>query len=97
MPREIGESAIIDGVSSFNTFPSIISPFLQPVIAAVAVLDIIWIWNDFLLPLLMVNRSPNTQTPARAAMVLTLILSVIVFSFLQKYIVEGIAAGSIKG
>lgn len=114
VPREIDESAIIDGASSFRTFLSIISPLLQPVTATVAVLDIMWIWNDFLLPLLMVNGSPKTRTLvlaaynfvgqlntkwhyALAAMVLALIPSVIVFIFLQKYIVEGIVAGSIKG
>jgi len=114
VPREIDESAVIDGASSFGTFLKIISPLLQPVTATVAVLDIMWIWNDFLLPLLMVNGSPKTRTLvlaaynfvgqlntkwhyALAAMVLALIPSVIVFIFLQKYIVEGIVAGSIKG
>jgi len=74
----------------------------------------VWIWNDFLLPLLMVNGSPKTRTLvlaaynfvgqlntkwhyALAAMVLALLPSVVFFIFLQKYIVEGVVAGSIKG
>ena len=114
VPREIDESAMIDGASSLRTFLRIISPLLQPVTATVAVLDIMWIWNDFLLPLLMVNGSPATRTLvlaaynfvgqlntkwhyALAAMVLALVPSVIFFILLQKYIVEGIVAGSIKG
>jgi raffinose/stachyose/melibiose transport system permease protein len=114
VPREIDESATIDGASTFRTFRSIIFPLLQPVTATVIVLDVMWIWNDFLLPLLMVNGSPRTRTLvlaaynfvgqlntkwhyALAAMVLALLPSVVFFIFLQKYIVEGVVAGSIKG
>ncbi len=114
VPREIDESATIDGASTFRTFRSIIFPLLQPVTATVIVLDVMWIWNDFLLPLLMVNGSPKTRTLvlaaynfvgqlntkwhyALAAMVLALLPSVVFFIFLQKYIVEGVVAGSIKG
>ena len=114
VPREIDESAVIDGASTFRTFRSIIFPLLQPVTATVIVLDVMWIWNDFLLPLLMVNGSPKTRTLvlaaynfvgqlntkwhyALAAMVLALLPSVVFFIFLQKYIVEGVVAGSIKG
>ncbi len=114
VPQEIDESATIDGASTFRTFRSIIFPLLQPVTATVIVLDVMWIWNDFLLPLLMVNGSPKTRTLvlaaynfvgqlntkwhyALAAMVLALLPSVVFFIFLQKYIVEGVVAGSIKG
>lgn len=62
IPREIDESAFIDGASTFQTYRYIIFPLLKPVTATVVVLDVMWIWNDFLLPLLMVNNSPNTKT-----------------------------------
>jgi raffinose/stachyose/melibiose transport system permease protein len=114
VPREIDESATIDGAATFTTFSRIIFPLLKPVTATVVVLDVMWIWNDFLLPLLMVNGSPKTRTLvlaaynfvgqlntkwhyALAAMVLALLPSVVFFILLQKYIVEGVVAGSIKG
>ena len=114
VPQEIDESATIDGATTFRTFRSIIFPLLKPVTATVIVLDVMWIWNDFLLPLLMVNGSPSTRTLvlaaynfvgqlntkwhyALAAMVLALLPSVVFFILLQKYIVQGVVAGSIKG
>ncbi|MCR5033360.1 MAG: carbohydrate ABC transporter permease [Lachnospiraceae bacterium] len=114
IPREIDESAHIDGASTFRTFVSVIFPLLKPVTVTVIVLDVMWIWNDFLLPLLMVNSSNKTKTLvlaaytfvgqmntkwqyAMCAMSLTVIPSIIAFIFLQKYIVEGVVAGAIKG
>jgi len=67
IPRELDESATIDGASGFSLFFRIIFPLLKPVTATVAVLDIMWIWNDFLLPLLMVNGSASTKTLTLAA------------------------------
>ncbi len=114
IPAEIDESAKMDGASLIRTFISIIFPLLKSVTITVVVLDVMWIWNDFLLPLLMVNRSPKTKTLvltaynfvgqyntqwhyAMTAMVLAILPSVIIFIFLQKYIVEGVVAGAIKG
>lgn len=62
IPREIDESALIDGATTFKTFTSVIFPLLKSVTATVIVLDVMWIWNDFLLPLLMVNSTPKTKT-----------------------------------
>ncbi len=62
IPREIDESAFIDGASTFQTFRHVIFPILKPVTTTVVVLDVMWIWNDFLLPLLMVNSSEKTKT-----------------------------------
>ena len=61
IPRAIDESATIDGASAFSTYVRIIFPLLKPVTATVMVLDVMWIWNDFLLPMLMVNSSPKTK------------------------------------
>ncbi|SKB74492.1 raffinose/stachyose/melibiose transport system permease protein [Lachnospiraceae bacterium] len=114
IPREIDESAHIDGASTLRTFVSVILPLLKPVTATVIVLDVMWIWNDFLLPLLMVNSNNRTKTLvlaaytfvgqmntkwqyAMTAMTLTVIPSIIAFIFLQKYIVEGVVAGAVKG
>lgn len=67
IPRAIDESATIDGASTFKTYVKIIFPLLKPVTATVMVLDVMWIWNDFLLPMLMVNSSPKTKTLTLAA------------------------------
>ena len=67
IPRAIDESATIDGASAFSTYVRIIFPLLKPVTATVMVLDVMWIWNDFLLPMLMVNSSLKTKTLTLAA------------------------------
>lgn len=114
IPKEIDESACIDGAGTFKTIFFIIFPLLKSVTMTVVVLDVMWIWNDFLLPLLMVNSSTDTKTLvlsayifvgqfntqwhyAMTAMVLAILPSVVVFIFLQKYIVDGVVAGAVKG
>jgi raffinose/stachyose/melibiose transport system permease protein len=114
IPKELDESAKIDGASTFRTFVSIIFPLLKSVTVTVIVLDVMWIWNDFLLPLLMVNSSNKTKTLvlaaytfvgqmntkwhyAMTAMVLAVVPSIVIFIFLQKYIVDGVVAGAVKG
>jgi raffinose/stachyose/melibiose transport system permease protein len=67
IPKEIDESAHIDGASTLRTFVSVIFPLLKSVTFTVVVLDVMWIWNDFLLPLLMVNSSNTTKTLVLAA------------------------------
>jgi raffinose/stachyose/melibiose transport system permease protein len=67
IPREMDESSYIDGAGTFHTFRVIIFPLLKTVTSTVVVLDVMWIWNDFLLPLLMVNRSNETKTLVLAA------------------------------
>ncbi|MBQ8971362.1 MAG: carbohydrate ABC transporter permease, partial [Lachnospiraceae bacterium] len=62
IPKEIDESAHIDGATTLKTFTAVIFPLLKSVIVTVVVLDVMWIWNDFLLPLLMVNSSNETKT-----------------------------------
>ncbi|MBU5670770.1 carbohydrate ABC transporter permease [Paenibacillus brevis] len=114
IPREIDESATIDGASGFRLFFSVIFPLLKSVTTTIIIIDVMWIWNDFLLPLLMVNGSPSTKTLtlaaytfvgqytsdwqyAMTAMVMAVLPSIIVFIFLQKYIVKGVVAGAVKG
>ena len=112
IPKEL--DARLDGASTFRTYRSIIFPLLKSVTVTVTVLDVMWIWNDFLLPLLMVNSNNRTKTLVLAAytfvgqmntkwnyaltaMVLTVVPSILVFVLLQKYIVEGVVAGAVKG
>ena len=114
IPKEIDESARIDGAGTLRTFISVIFPLLKSVTVTVIVLDVMWIWNDFLLPLLMVNSNNETKTLVLAAytfvgsmntkwhyamtgMALAVAPSILVFIFLQRYIVDGVVAGAVKG
>jgi len=114
IPKEIDESATIDGASGFRLFFSVIFPLLKPVTTTIIIIDVMWIWNDFLLPLLMVNGSPSTKTLtlaaytfvgqytsdwqyAMTAMVMAVLPSIVVFIFVQKYIVKGVVSGAVKG
>jgi len=67
IPMEIDESAHMDGAGTLRTFASVIFPLLKPVTSTIIVLNVMWIWNDFLLPLLMVNGSNETRTLILAA------------------------------
>lgn len=62
LPYEIEESAHIDGCSVFQTYVKIILPLVKPMIATLLIIDTLWIWNDFMLPLLMLNRSQDIWT-----------------------------------
>ncbi len=114
IPKSLDESALIDGASTLKTFISVIFPLLKSVSATVIVLNVMWIWNDFLLPLLMVNSDQKTKTLvlsaytfvgqfntqwhyAMTAMVLAVLPSIIFFVLLQRYIVDGVVAGAVKG
>ncbi len=59
IPYELEEAAIIDGCGDFKVYLYVIFPLLRPITATVAILNLLWIWNDFLLPLLMITDSDN--------------------------------------
>lgn len=113
IPKEIEESATVDGCTPYGVFWKIIFPLLKPMSVTVILLNSLWIWNDFLLPLLVLN-SPDLRTIplatfaffgqytkqwdlALAALVLGVIPIILFFLSMQKYIIEGITAGSVKG
>ncbi|RXZ84154.1 carbohydrate ABC transporter permease [Paenibacillaceae bacterium] len=113
IPRELEESAHIDGCGEFQTFFRIIFPLLMPITVTIGILDFLWIWNDFLLPLLMltdVDRytlilSTNMLfgeynkewSLILASLVLTAIPVVIIYAFFQRFIMQGITEGAVKG
>lgn len=113
IPVELDEAAHIDGCSEFGTFFRIILPLLKPVVSSVAVLNSIWIWNDFLLPFLtltsnkkhtltinvyqMFGRYGSDWDVITATLVLASLPIVIVYIFLQRYIIDGVVAGAVKG
>jgi raffinose/stachyose/melibiose transport system permease protein len=77
IPLEIDESAALDGASRYRIFFRIVFPLLTPVSATAIALDVMWIWNDFLLPLIMVNANRATKT-----------LQLSLYSFFGQYISE---------
>jgi raffinose/stachyose/melibiose transport system permease protein len=113
IPVELEEAAAIDGAGPFRTFFRIVFPLLTPITVTIGILHTLWIWNDFLLPYLMLG-SPEKQTIslasyiyfgqymtqwnyALAALTLAIIPVIILYLFLQRFIIEGIAAGAVKG
>lgn len=67
IPKELEECALLDGCSSWRIFASIVFPLLKPVTASVIVVNALWIWNDFLLPLLILGTAERTKTLQLAA------------------------------
>lgn len=62
LPYEIEESAQIDGCGVFQTYVRIVLPLVKPMISTLLIMDTLWIWNDFMLPLLILNRTKNIWT-----------------------------------
>ena len=62
LPYEIEESAQIDGCSVFQTYVRIVLPLVKPMISTLLIMDVFWIWNDFMLPLLILNRTQEIWT-----------------------------------
>lgn len=113
IPVELDEAACIDGCSEFGTFFRVILPLLKPVISSVAVLYSIWTWNDFLLPFLtltspekrtitisvyqLFGRFGSDWDVVTATLVLATLPITILYILLQKYIIDGVVAGAVKG
>lgn len=113
IPVSLEEAAIIDGCSTWKVFWKIVFPVLKPTTMTVIILDVIWIWNDYLLPSLTLKSTANRTIPistakffgqytiswneAMAALVVTIVPVAVFYLFCQKYIVKGVAAGAVKG
>ena len=113
IPLEIEEAALIDGASPVQTFFQIILPILKPTTITVAILNAMWIWNDFLLPYLVLGTEyktipiaiqylqgsyGNTDYGALMALLVLSIIPVVLFYLSsQKYIIKGITSGAVKG
>lgn len=112
IPEELEEAATIDGCGSFRLFFKIVLPLMRTILVTVAVLNVMWIWNDYLLPSLIINK-PGWQTLplktylffgqfakrwdlASAGLIMCMIPIIIFYLFSQKYIVSGITDGAIK-
>ena len=115
IPLEIEEAAMIDGCNPLQNYFSVVFPILKPTAITVAILNAMWIWNDFLLPYLVIGVSTKYKTipvvvqmlvgsngnkdmGALMAMLVLAIIPIIIFYLIcQKYIIEGVIAGAVKG
>lgn len=112
IPKELEEAATIDGCNTFQVFWYIIFPLLKPITMTVSILNVMWIWNDFLLPQLVINKPQWHTIPlkmfyffgqyskkwnlALAGLVISMIPIVIFYIIAQKHIIKGVTDGSIK-
>ncbi|WP_019006233.1 carbohydrate ABC transporter permease [Cohnella laeviribosi] len=114
VPTEIEEAAVADGCTPYGVFWKIVFPLLLPIAVTVVILNALWIWNDYLLPVLIIGSNKDLTTIplavtrffgqytkqwdlALAGLAMSVAPIVAMFLLLQKYIVEGITSGSIKG
>lgn len=115
IPLDIEEAAMIDGCTPLQTYFQIVFPILKPTAITVAILNAMWVWNDYLLPYLVIGVSTKYKTipvvvqylmgsyrakdygSLMALLVLSIIPIIIFYLFCQKYIIEGVVAGAVKG
>ncbi len=112
VPLELEEAAFIDGCSRWQIFIKIVFPMLKTISVTILILDMLWIWNDFLLPSLVLISPAERTLPLStfvfmgtytvkygllmAGLMMTVLPVLIVYLFLQKQIISGIAQGAIK-
>lgn len=114
IPREIEEAARIDGCNILQVFFEVVFPILKPTTVTVAILNAMWIWNDYLLPYLVLGSRYKTIPVAvqltmqgaygsvdwggfMAMLTLSIIPIILLYIFLQRYIIEGVLSGAVKG
>lgn len=114
IPLEIEESAMIDGCTPIQTYFKIVFPVMKPTAISVAILEAMWVWNDYLLPYLVLDIKKYKTIPiaiqylkggygaidmgAMMAMIVLAIIPIVIFYIAcQKYIIEGVVAGAVKG
>ena len=113
IPKDIEESAVIDGANIMQAFFYIMLPLIKPMTITIIILNGMWIWNDYLLPSLVLGRKELYTLPiatqafygtystdmglVMAALLLAMLPILILYLFLQRYIVEGVTSGAVKG
>lgn len=112
IPAELDEAATIDGCNDFQILFKVIFPLLKPIISTVAVLDILAIWNDFLLPYILLQSNRLKTLPLMtysffgqysvdyslvcSGLIMSILPVIIIYALLQKQIIDGVVAGAIK-
>ena len=112
VPLSLEEAAKLDGCNKLQTFFLVVFPLLKSITSTIVILDVLWIWNDYLLPSLVLTQKENFTLPLStyacygtytvdygaimAALVLTVIPVIILYIFLQKHIISGVISGAVK-
>lgn len=113
IPIDLEEAALIDGANLWTLYWKIVFPLLKPVTTTIIIFDVMWIWNDFMMPYLFISSSDNftlimevykgvgqfanNWTVMLCTMVIVLIPIVIFYLLMQKHIIGGITSGAVKG
>lgn len=113
IPLDLEEAALIDGCTRWQTYWKIVFPLLKPTVATVAIIDAMAFWNDYLLPSLVLTKKELYTIPiatqafygtystdiglVMAALLLAMLPILILYVFLQRFIVEGVTSGAVKG
>lgn len=113
IPIALEEAAMIDGATPVRTFFSVVLPMLKSTAITIAILETMWVWNDYLMPYLVIGTEYRTIPVAiqylrggygsvdmgamMAMLVLAMIPVIIFYLFCQKYIIKGVLAGAVKG
>lgn len=112
IPWELSESAKVEGAGEFTIFSRIMVPLLKPVMATITVVSGLSVWNDFFMPLILISSQAKKTLPLKiydfmgqynnnwplvsACIIYVLLPILILYIFMQKYIVEGVVAGAVK-
>ena len=113
IPLALEEAATIDGCTRWQTWWKVVFPLLKPTVATVGIINAMAYWNDYLLPSLVLTKKSLYTIPiatqafygtystdlglVMAALLLAMLPILILYVFLQRYIVEGVASGAVKG
>ena len=114
IPLEIEEAALIDGCSPLQVYFKVLIPILKPTIISTAILELMWVWNDYLLPTLVLDiKTFRTipmaiqyfrgsygkveMAPMMACIMITVLPVIVLYLVCQKYIIDGVVAGAVKG
>ncbi len=114
IPVEIEEAATIDGCNPLQTFFHVVLPIMKPTYISVGILETMWVWNDYLLPYLVLDRTKYQTIPILiqyfrggygrvemgpmfACIMMVIIPIVIMYLLCQRYIINGVISGAVKG
>lgn len=113
VPKDLEESAMIDGCNLWQMYWKIVFPLLKPVTTTIVIFDVMWIWNDFMMPYLFISSSKNftlimevykgvgqfsnNWTVMLCTMVIVLLPITVFYVLMQKHIIAGITSGAVKG
>jgi raffinose/stachyose/melibiose transport system permease protein len=113
IPRELDESASIDGAGDWRAYFTVIFPLLLPITFTIIILNLLWLWNDFLLPVLLLNdyraytlvlsinmffgKYSRDWPLILASLVISSVPIIVIFAIFQRWIIQGITEGAVKG